>query len=177
MGEIVQIADRLPAWVLLLVAATVAIKYLFAALAEGSAVGAKLLGPIGARMREKAAEREHREDRIAAELQARHDRQLEDLQQRHQVQIADMQSKLDYLAQQVKELRDETRLRDRREAERSRKDYERDDYLIYVAKWGNKIEMWLVEQVGANAKFERMLPFPEWLKDHAREHQSEETDE
>ncbi|WP_406234907.1 hypothetical protein [Nocardia sp. NBC_01009] len=75
MGEVTAVAQALPPWVLVVIAAAVGVKYLGQALAEGSEQWARILGPLGRRWRSRA---ERRTEKEAADLVALQ-RQVENL--------------------------------------------------------------------------------------------------
>lgn len=140
MGEVTALADRLPAWVLVLVAVAVVARYLGQMVAEASESWSRVLGPLGRRWREQAQRRRGRGDVV-----------LEDL--RHHV---------DYLAGRVDELMADARKRDERDRERDRREHDRDRYLAYLIRCLRAIERWAAQQQ-VDLPGPMVLSIDEWL--------------
>ncbi|MGV9742885.1 hypothetical protein [Nocardia farcinica] len=106
MTDLAALADQLPSWVLVVLAAVVAVKYLVQGLAESSEHWARILGPLGRRWRNRA---QRRTDQEAADLSA--------------------------LRRQLSNLADEVTRLTNRDRERAQFEETLRAYLVYDAAW------------------------------------------
>lgn len=139
MGELGDLANRLPGWVLVVLAASALVARLGQVLASASDSWAKLLGPLGRRWRAQAERRTGRGDAVTA----------------------DMQREIDRLTGRVDALVKRDQERDAEDRDRDLREHDRDRYLVYLIRRLKDIEMWAAEHL-LDLPPPPVLSFDEW---------------